>query len=198
MCEFFSCPQSFENVAADLLVPVDQIKKVIQLVQSAMGNHSKVYIDVFATWVIKTCFLFVFIITLHAISIHQPVTLLVWGTWNVWRPEALQAGVLRLHEEWWPGQDPKKNFIITSLINERQGHQNEQPRDKTNLTPENSILRFFHGHILLWPNYNLLKTEPKNLLKRQSCGSLRSCNTWAQCTMAGLWPSFYQQCRHQR
>ena len=25
--------------------------------------------------------------------------------WNVWLPEALQAGVLRLCEEWWPDQD---------------------------------------------------------------------------------------------
>ena len=26
--------------------------------------------------------------------------------WNVWLPEALQAGVLRLYEEWWHSQDP--------------------------------------------------------------------------------------------
>ena len=53
----------------------------------------------------------------------------------------------------------------------------EPPREKTNLTPENSILRYFHRNVLLWPNYDVLKTEPKNSLKRQSYGSLKSRNT---------------------
>ena len=57
------------------------------------------------------------------------------------------------------------------------------PNEKTNLTPEKSTLRVFNGNIipsakapgilcvndfswvLLWPNYNFLKTEPKNFLK---------------------------------
>ena len=52
----------------------------------------------------------------HTISTHQPVTLLVarrftpnfvrLHQWYVWLPEALQGGVLRVYEEWWPGQDP--------------------------------------------------------------------------------------------
>ena len=53
----------------------------------------------------------------------------------------------------------------------------EPSNEKTNLTPENSSSRFLHGNVLLWPNCKLLKTEPKNLLKRSSYGSLKSRNT---------------------
>ena len=50
--------------------------------------------------------------------------------WNIWLPEALQAGVLKLIEEWWPGQNL---WITISWGRERTGKAFNRSLSRPNL-----------------------------------------------------------------